>query len=80
MEKIEIPHHLQGKQGQLIRGELYWIDVKLNNGRVFRGLASRGRFISGIFDAANGAKDQELPFKREDIKKVRPHSIFRFWW
>jgi hypothetical protein len=64
----------------MIHGDLYWVDVKLNDGRVMRGLASRGDYLTGVFSASEGGRDCDLPFTSSDIKKVRPHSILPFWW
>jgi hypothetical protein len=80
MAKIEIPNHLRSNQGELEGGEFYWIDVKLHDGRVLRRLVSDGKFISGIFDPTNGARNRDFPFTGDDISNVRRHSILPFWW
>lgn len=80
MARIEVPPHLRDSRGTLIHGDLYWVDVKLTDGRVFRGLASQGEFITGMFNAIEGAFECDLPFTTADIKKVRPHSVLPFWW
>ena len=79
MARIDIPAHLRSNQGGLIHGDVYWVDVKLHDGRVIRGLASQGEFLTGVMTASNGARECELPFSSTDIKKVRPHSILPFW-
>lgn len=79
MAEIQIPAHLRDHQGKLVRGEFYWVDVKLHDGRVMRGLVSHGDVITGVFTAADGARDCDLPFTSADIEKVRPHSMLPFW-
>ena len=79
MARVSIPTHLRNNQGKLIHGDLHWVDVKLCNGRVMRGLASQGEFLTGVMTAADGARECELPFTSSDIKKLRPHSILPFW-
>jgi hypothetical protein len=80
MKRIYIPEHLQNKQGRLIQGDVYWVDVKLHDGRLIRGLISQGEFLVGKMTASDGARECELPFTTADIKKVRPHSILPFLW
>lgn len=80
MARIDIPAHLRNNQGNFIHGDLYWVDVKLQDGRVIRGLASQGEFLTGEMTAADGARECDLPFTSADIKKLRPHSILPFWW
>ncbi len=80
MARIDIPAHLRNNQGDLIHGDVYWVDAKLHDGRVIRGLASQGEFLTGVMTAADGARECELPFTTADIKKLRPHSILPFWW
>jgi hypothetical protein len=58
MARVEIPTHLRSNQGNLVHGDFYWVDVKLHDGRVLRGLVSQGAFITGTFNAADGARER----------------------
>lgn len=54
------------------------VDVRLNDGRVFKCLVIReGWCITGRASDPNG--EGNLPFEASDIKRVRRHSILPFW-
>ena len=75
--RIELDDETQRSLGLLGR-DSWKVDVRLNDGRVFKRLVIReGWCITGRASDPNGEGD--LPFVAADIKKVRPHSIFPFW-
>ncbi|MBP7370721.1 MAG: hypothetical protein KA902_04710 [Arenimonas sp.] len=76
--EIEIPEQLRAKLGAEMKMDFHWIDVKLNDGRVYRGMEVRGgRYITGFKDNPYGRCD--APFSSADIKDIsRETSILYF--
>jgi hypothetical protein len=53
--------------------------VLLCDGTVYKGLTTNGSEIRGIFDGKGpGSWEHPVPFKEEDIRRVRPHSSLPF--
>jgi hypothetical protein len=72
---IPLPAQFKDLQGQILRGDFYWIDALLHDGTVYKGLTTNGREICGIWDGKGvGSWEHPVPFKAEDIRRVRPHS------
>ncbi len=78
MAVIWIPEHLKADVGTRCHWDVYPVDVRLRDGRVFRNLAAReGVCITGYHD---GTADSALPFVAADIETLRPHiPLLPFW-
>lgn len=75
----ELPVSPRVDLGRETNMDSHSFDVKLHDGRVFKNLeVSDGRCIARR--SGNRNHRGELPFTAADIKKVRPHSIWPFWW
>lgn len=78
MARIEIPQEFLGKLGPSTAMDTHLIDVKLVDGRTFKKLVVRsGCYITGYQSSPNG--ESYLNFRKEDIKKIRPSSIWPFF-
>jgi len=76
---VPIPTQFKDRQGSMVHGDFYWIDVLLKNGTVHKGLTTNGDEIRGIWDGqGSGSWDHPVPFKADDIRRVRPHSRWPF--
>ena len=76
--RIEIYNEMQRQLG-LIGYDSRHVNVKLTDGRIFKNLIIREDwFITGRVIDLNG--EGELGFTAADIKKIRKHSIFPFWY
>ena len=74
---VPIPPQFKDRQGSMVHGDFYWIDVLLKNGVVHKGLTTNGAEIRGIWDGmGSGSWEHPVPFRAEDIRRIRPHS----WW
>lgn len=77
MTKIEIPEHLIPKLGPSMKMDVHWIDVQLNDGRVFHKLVVRGgRFITGSANDTSG--EGLVSFTTNDIKNIRRKKLFKW--
>jgi len=78
MTKIEIPKNLIPKLGPSMKMDIHWIDVQLNDGRVFFKMVVRGgRFITGSKKDTNG--EGLVSFTTNDIKNIRRQKLFKWW-
>lgn len=74
---VPVPKQFKDRQGSMVRGDFYWIDVLLKDGTVHKGLTSNGDEIRGIWDGqGHGSWEHPVPFRVEDIRRIRAHS----WW
>ncbi len=64
--------------GSEMKMDVHWIDVKLQNGRVFKNLIVRGgRYITDQENVLS--EEKHLSFRADEIVRIRRHSIFPFW-
>ena len=76
---IPLPTRFRDLQGDMVRGDFYWIDVLLHDGTVHKGLTTNGSEIRGIWDGiGSGSWEHPVPFQAADIRRVRPHSSLPF--
>ena len=77
---VPLPTQFKDSQGTMVRGDFYWIDVLLYDGSVYKGLTTNGDEIRGIWDGKGSGSWEQQPvaFKAEDIRRVRPHSMWPF--
>jgi hypothetical protein len=47
---VPIPAEFKNRQGSMVHGDFYWIDVLLKNGTVYKGLTTNGNEIHGVWD------------------------------
>jgi hypothetical protein len=54
---VPIPAQFQNRQGSMVHGDFYWVDVLLNDGTVHKGPTTNGAEIRGIWDGkGSGSK------------------------
>jgi hypothetical protein len=74
-----VPLEFKDRLGKSVRGDFYWIDVLLRDGRVLKGLTSDGNEILGTWDGMGGGSPDCAPsFTEGEIRRIRPHSWFPF--
>lgn len=67
---VEIPVHLLKKLGSEMKMDVHWVDVKLKDGRLLRGLVVKGgRYITGSKLDPDG--EGTLPFTTQEIVDLR---------
>ena len=79
MTSVLVPSQFKTRQGRMVHGDFYWVDVILRDGTVHKGLTTNGEEILGNWDGQGGGSPvATVPFRAEDIRRLRPHSIFFF--
>lgn len=72
---VLVPTGLTNRQGRVVRGNFYWIDVLLKDGTVRKGLTSNGEEIKGIgCGQGGGSWNHPTPFQAEEIRRPWPHT------
>ena len=79
MASVLVPSQFKTRQGRMVHSDFYWVDVILKDGTVHKGLTTNGEEILGTWDGqGGGSTGTAVPFRTEDIRRLRPHSWLSF--